>query len=133
MKTDGLRVVGFIISGTKLHEKEEVINGWLAANPGHEIVDTTVCPSPGSSIVLAWYREVSQPPVVQEGESVSFQDAKQVAMERFERNYLLRLLEDSDYHLGEAARRSGVDRPYIRELLKKHGLELAALRAKPRP
>ena len=58
-----------------------------------------------------------------------FQDAKQFAVENFEKDYLLRLFEASDYNLSEAARRSGVDRRYLRELFKKHGMEPAALRA----
>ena len=58
-----------------------------------------------------------------------FQDAKQVAVDDFERDYLLRLFEASGRNLSEAARRSGVDRRYLRELFKKHGMEPAALRA----
>jgi transcriptional regulator with GAF, ATPase, and Fis domain len=58
-----------------------------------------------------------------------FQDAKQFAVENFEKDYLLRLFEAAGYNLSEAARRSGVDRRYLRELFKKHGLEPAMLRA----
>ena len=61
---------------------------------------------------------------------VTFQDAKQAAVEAFERDYLLRLFERSGYNLSEAARRSGVDRRYLRELFKKHDLDPATLRAR---
>ena len=58
-----------------------------------------------------------------------FQDAKQFAVENFEKDYLLRLFEAAGYNLSEAARRSGVDRRYLRELFKKHGMEPSTLRA----
>ena len=61
--------------------------------------------------------------------AMSFQDAKQAAVESFEREYLVRLFEASAYNLSEAARRSGVHRRYLRELFKKHDIDLAALRA----
>jgi len=64
---------------------------------------------------------------------VPFQDAKQAAVERFERDYLLKLFERSGYNLSEAARRSGVDRRYLRELFKKHNLDPTTLRAQRRP
>ncbi len=64
---------------------------------------------------------------------VHFQDAKQAAVERFERDYLLRLFERAGYNLSEAARRSGVDRRYLRELFKKHNLDPTTLRAQRRP
>jgi two-component system, NtrC family, nitrogen regulation response regulator GlnG len=64
---------------------------------------------------------------------VPFQDAKQAAVERFERDYLLKLFERAGCNLSEAARRSGVDRRYLRELFKKHNLDPTTLRALRRP
>ena len=101
-------------------------------------IHLSMSPPTHDSVLIAisvLYREVteSQSPVIQEEENVPFQDAKQVAVERFEREYLLRLFERSNYNLGEAARLSGVDRRYLRELFKKHKLEPAVLRAKHRP
>ena len=61
--------------------------------------------------------------------NMSFQDAKQAAVDSFEREYLMRLFVEADYNLSEAARRSGVDRRYLRELFKKHGIDLAQMRA----
>jgi transcriptional regulator with GAF, ATPase, and Fis domain len=75
---------------------------------------------------------IAPPPVViQPG--VSFQDAKQAAVDAFEKEYLLKLFIDSDYNLSEASRRSGVDRGYLRELYRKHGLDPAQLRAQKKP
>jgi two-component system nitrogen regulation response regulator GlnG len=62
--------------------------------------------------------------------AMSFQDAKQAAVETFEREYLVRLFEASGCNLSEAARRSGVHRRYLRELFKKHHIDTAALRAR---
>ena len=58
-----------------------------------------------------------------------FQDAKQLAVDAFEKEYLLKLFTESGYNLSEAARRSGVHRRYLRELYKKHNIDLASLRA----
>jgi DNA-binding NtrC family response regulator len=62
--------------------------------------------------------------------SMSFQDAKQAAVENFEKEYLVRLFEASGYNLSEAGRRSGVHRRYLRELFKKHNIDTAAMRDK---
>ncbi|MBL8605417.1 MAG: sigma 54-interacting transcriptional regulator [Myxococcales bacterium] len=59
-----------------------------------------------------------------------FQDAKQQAVDAFERDYLLKLFEAAEYNLSEAARRSGVDRRYLRDLFKKHNIDLDAMRAR---
>ncbi len=64
---------------------------------------------------------------------LTFQDAKQAAVDAFEKDYLLKLFIDSDYNLSEASRRSGVDRGYLRELYRKHGLDPAQLRAQKKP
>jgi two-component system, NtrC family, response regulator GlrR len=48
-----------------------------------------------------------------------YHDAKQRWMSVFEREYLARLLEESGGNVAEAARRSGLNRTYLHELLKK--------------
>ena len=75
-------------------------------------------------------RSLSQPPDAKNLLGMSFQDAKQAAVESFEKEYLMQLFESSNYNLSEAARRSGVHRRYLRELFKKHDIDLAALRAR---
>jgi DNA-binding NtrC family response regulator len=60
---------------------------------------------------------------------MTFQDAKQAAVDSFERDYLVRLFTEANCNLSEAARRSGVHRRYLRELFKKHGLVPAEMRA----
>ena len=63
---------------------------------------------------------------------VNFHDAKQKAVDAFEREYLARLLADASYNLSEASRRSGVDRGHLRELCRKHHLEPSKFRAAAR-
>jgi DNA-binding NtrC family response regulator len=55
-------------------------------------------------------------------EAVSFKQAKQQAVESFERTFLLDLLKRNDGHMGRAAREAGVDRKTIERMVKKHGL-----------
>jgi two-component system, NtrC family, nitrogen regulation response regulator GlnG len=83
-------------------------------------------------VMPATLRAALGAPVDPADPEVPFQDAKQAAVERFERDYLLRLFERSGCNLSEAARRSGVDRRYLRELFKKHNLDPTTLRAQRR-
>jgi two-component system response regulator AtoC len=55
-------------------------------------------------------------------ESGSFKQAKQQAVETFERNFLLDLLKRNEGHMSRAAREAGVDRKTIERMVKKHGL-----------
>lgn len=55
-------------------------------------------------------------------ESSSYKQAKQQAVESFERNFLVDLLKRHDGHMGRAAREAGVDRKTIERMVKKHGL-----------
>jgi DNA-binding NtrC family response regulator len=52
-----------------------------------------------------------------------FKDAKNELIDRFEREYLRRLLERTGANMARAAREAGIDRKYIYLLMKKHGLE----------
>lgn len=61
-------------------------------------------------------REALQP------EAASFKQAKQQAVEAFEREFLLGLLKRNDGHMSRAAREAGVDRKTIERMVKKHGL-----------
>lgn len=61
-------------------------------------------------------KEVLQP------EAASFKQAKQQAVEAFEREFLLGLLKRNDGHMSRAAREAGVDRKTIERMVKKHGL-----------
>ncbi len=53
----------------------------------------------------------------------------QTAANKFEREYLMQLLEACGKHFSNAARRSGISRPRLRALLNKHGLQTAILRS----
>lgn len=55
-------------------------------------------------------------------ESSSFKQAKQQAVQSFERNFLVDLLKRNDGHMSRAAREAGVDRKTIERMVKKHGL-----------
>ena len=55
-------------------------------------------------------------------EAASFKQAKQQAVEAFERNFLVDLLKRNDGHMSRAAREAGVDRKTIERMVKKHGL-----------
>jgi DNA-binding NtrC family response regulator len=55
-------------------------------------------------------------------EAASFKQAKQQAVEAFEREFLLGLLKRNDGHMSRAAREAGVDRKTIERMVKKHGL-----------
>lgn len=55
-------------------------------------------------------------------EAGSFKQAKQQAVEAFERNFLLDLLKRNEGHMSNAAREAGVDRKTIERMVKKHGL-----------
>jgi two-component system response regulator AtoC len=55
-------------------------------------------------------------------ETGSFKQAKQHAVESFERGFLIDLLKRNDGHMSRAAREAGVDRKTIERMVKKHGL-----------
>ena len=61
-----------------------------------------------------------QPP---EGDwKASYKDAKQAVVERFEREYMSRLIEAHKGNISHASRSAGLTRYHLRELLKKHHL-----------
>jgi len=52
-----------------------------------------------------------------------FKEAKEQLIDGFERDYLRNLVERCEGNLSRAAREAGIDRVYLRKLLRKHGLE----------
>lgn len=52
-----------------------------------------------------------------------FHDAKSELLERFERRYLERLLDETSGNVAEAARRSGLSRGHLTQMLRKHGVK----------
>jgi len=64
----------------------------------------------------------SDPAATLDPTSRPFNEAKSVAVERFERDYLLRLLQQHD-SISAAARTAGLDRSNFRRLLRKHGIQ----------
>ncbi|MCY1019586.1 sigma 54-interacting transcriptional regulator [Pyxidicoccus sp. MSG2] len=52
-----------------------------------------------------------------------FKEAKERLIEGFERDYLRSLMERCEGNLSRASREAGIDRFYLRKLMKKHGLD----------
>jgi DNA-binding NtrC family response regulator len=52
-----------------------------------------------------------------------FKEAKERLIEGFERDYLKSLLERCEGNISRASREAGIDRVYLRKLLRKHGLD----------
>ena len=52
-----------------------------------------------------------------------FKEAKERLIEGFERDYLKSLIERCEGNISKASREAGIDRVYLRKLLRKHGLE----------
>jgi two-component system, NtrC family, nitrogen regulation response regulator GlnG len=59
----------------------------------------------------------------QAGLELPFKEAKERLLEGFERDYLRSLMERCEGNVSRASREAGIDRFYLRKLLKKHGLE----------
>jgi two-component system response regulator GlrR len=69
--------------------------------------------------------ERSHEPAFLEDEDVpQFKGAKRTAVDDFERDYLTRLMTKTGGNLSMAAGLAGIERHYLRALLKKHGLHL---------
>jgi DNA-binding NtrC family response regulator len=66
-------------------------------------------------------REI-EPPDDASDEVPEFKGAKRTAVDDFEHDYLQRLMVRTDGNIAMAAARAGIERHYLRSLLKKHGL-----------
>ena len=51
-----------------------------------------------------------------------FRDAREAALRRFEKQYLTQLWAEAEGNVSRAARAAGIDRKYLRKLLKRHDL-----------
>jgi DNA-binding NtrC family response regulator len=58
----------------------------------------------------------------------NYHDARDAWVQIFERDYIRRLLAESGYNISLAARTAGVDRKHLRNLLKKHGIDVGGLK-----
>jgi DNA-binding NtrC family response regulator len=56
--------------------------------------------------------------------SISFRDAKEEAVARFERRYLRELLEAHQGNLSRAARTVRMDRNHLRDLARRHDIPI---------
>ncbi len=57
--------------------------------------------------------------------NMSFRDAKQHVLDRFEKRYIQSVLEQADQNISHAARLAGMDRANFRRLLKKNDVEVS--------
>jgi two-component system nitrogen regulation response regulator GlnG len=55
-----------------------------------------------------------------------FKEAKERLIDGFERDYLRTLLERCEGNVSRASREAGIDRVYLRKLLRKHGLDTSS-------
>ena len=62
------------------------------------------------------------------GSLKNFHDAKEEWLRIFERDYIQKLLARNNWNISRAAREAGVDRKHLRNLLKKHALDVATLK-----
>ena len=53
----------------------------------------------------------------------SFKDEKEILLRRFEKEYVTAVLEDADGHVTNAAKRAGLDRKNLWQLMRRHGLK----------
>jgi DNA-binding NtrC family response regulator len=53
---------------------------------------------------------------------LAYEDARRIALDDFERRYLVALVESCDDNVSEAARRAGLNRTYLHKLLRRHGV-----------
>jgi DNA-binding NtrC family response regulator len=67
-------------------------------------------------------RPAPRPTASTPGELPIYKDARAVAVAAFEREFLARLLAATGGNVSEAARRARMDRVYLGQLLKRHGL-----------
>jgi DNA-binding NtrC family response regulator len=67
-------------------------------------------------------RDDAPPEVDESGEVPEFKGAKRTAVDDFERDYLARLIGKTNGNIAMAAGLAGIERHYLRSLLKKHGL-----------
>ena len=68
-------------------------------------------PPPSTSSDIAWADELP------------LTEARRQVLEGFERNYLVRLLENTGGNISAAARRAGVDRSNLRRIMNRHGIK----------
>jgi two-component system response regulator HydG len=58
-------------------------------------------------------------PSLQQYSQMQFKEAKQLMVERFEKQYLTNLLDESEQNISQSARKAGMDRANFRRLLKR--------------
>nr|WP_224370132.1 sigma 54-interacting transcriptional regulator [Hyalangium versicolor] len=88
---------------------------------GEEALPVIAAPAPAAADKPRPAQAASAPSAAAELE-LPFKEAKERLIEGFERDYLKGLLERCEGNVSRASREAGIDRVYLRKLLKKHGL-----------
>jgi DNA-binding NtrC family response regulator len=107
-----------------VRELRNVVTSALSLHPEAERLDPSMLalasepPAPQPADASA-KPDVALPDAFAEGD---FRRAKERLIASWERAYLQELLRRAEGNVARAARRSGIDRPYLHRLLKKHGL-----------
>lgn len=90
------------------------------------VIDRAVALSPGATSfeeLRLWHRpRPSESEGLRVRTDVSFSEAKAAVVDELERRYLSAIWAESDGNISAAARRAGLDRKHLRNLLRKHGL-----------
>jgi DNA-binding NtrC family response regulator len=61
-------------------------------------------------------------PVPPPARTADYRAAREDALHRFERQFVLQLLRAADHNVSKAAREAGIDRVYLHRLMRRHGL-----------
>jgi DNA-binding NtrC family response regulator len=97
-----------------VRELRNVLEQALSLSPGMTIDASLLAVSEGAPLGTA--------PVTGGGSALPFKEARERLIDAWEREYLGALLDRAGYNVSLAARRAGLSRVYLHELIKKHGL-----------
>jgi len=61
-------------------------------------------------------------PVPPPARTTDYRTAREDALQRFERQFVVQLLRTADHNVSKAAREAGIDRVYLHRLMRRHGL-----------
>jgi two-component system, NtrC family, nitrogen regulation response regulator GlnG len=89
------------------------------------VLEQALALSPGTALdpaLLSLPDAPSSSPEAGTGEALPFRAARERLIEAWEREYLVELLRKAGHNVSEAARRAGLSRVYLHELIRKHGL-----------
>ncbi len=105
-----------------VRELENVILRACVRVGGGEIGVDDLAAAAGSVFAASALGTPAPPAVPQEEGVLSFSDAKQRAIDRFEQGYLTQLMARSNYNVSRAATLADTERRHLGRMLKRHGI-----------